>query len=173
MLWLPCYPCLYLYLLCMMIDLWVHLIKIVFKYFFLGVWGFLLDFILNLWADYKRLKCIVILSSNNKNVRISTFVYQKALILAFHTPFWLHNKPLWIRTQLQRWFCTQKPVLNVWFKYFWYTKIYIVARLSKLRINLITIFKQFIKTKENCCCPPSLSKTAPDYIYPDINILYY
>ena len=50
------------------------------------------------------------------------FGYQKAFIRTFHTSsltLIIHST----KTQFKRGFCTQKPVLNVRFKYFWYTKI--------------------------------------------------
>ena len=54
------------------------------------------------------------------------FVYQKALIQTFHTSFSLKNNlcEFTIRKhKFNRWFCTEKPVLNVHSNDFWYTKI--------------------------------------------------
>ena len=56
---------------------------------------------------------------------IIIFVYQEALIKTFHTSF-LTTHSLCEFTALEhnfkRWFCAQKPDLNVLFKDFWYTK---------------------------------------------------
>ena len=54
------------------------------------------------------------------------FVYQKALIQIFHSSILLQKYLCEFTTwehKLNKWFCTQKPVLNVCFKNFWYTKI--------------------------------------------------
>ena len=52
------------------------------------------------------------------------FVYQNSLIRTINTTFFLNN--LWEFTtkeqKFKRWFCTQKPIFNVCFKDFWYTK---------------------------------------------------
>ena len=60
------------------------------------------------------------------NENIIVFVYQKALIRTYHTNF-LTTQFLCeftaLEHKLRRWFCTLKPILNVRFKEFWYTKI--------------------------------------------------
>ena len=67
---------------------------------------------------------------------------KKALIRTFHTSF-LHNN-LCEFTSLEHYLlCTQKPGLNIRFKEFWYTKIYIIT-FSGVLINVeISIFFKF------------------------------
>ena len=51
------------------------------------------------------------------------FVYQKALIRTFHISVLTICTITAIENEFRKGFCTQKPVLNVCFKDFWYTKI--------------------------------------------------
>ena len=53
-------------------------------------------------------------------------VYQKALILTFHSSFWLQNNFCEFTApehKFKRWFCTQKPGVKIRFKDIWHTKI--------------------------------------------------
>ena len=59
------------------------------------------------------------------------FFYTRKLQYEHFTPaFWLHNYLF----KFKRWFCTQKPVSNVRFKDFWYTKIN-PTQICNLRFN--------------------------------------
>ena len=60
--------------------------------------------------------------SNSKN----NFVYQKAFIRTIHTSFMSPNilsEFTALEQKFKGWFCTQKPVLHVRLKDFWYIKV--------------------------------------------------
>ena len=85
------------------------------------------------------------------------FVYQKYLILTFHSSFWLQNNLYKVTTRehkFKRWFWTQKPVLNLFSKNFWYTKIYLSQKY-------LLCIKSFIYGTPGCSSSPGSKSGTP------------
>ena len=87
----------------------------------LELWGLLRAVLCSLSIDYAGRRVELIFFKWYLICQKNVLYTKKALIRTFHISFWLQNNLC--EFKFTKWFCTEKLVLNVGFKDYWYTKI--------------------------------------------------